>query len=192
MKLNNKNVLIVAVMVGFVMASFLASDTAAKVTAYAITRAGSTVGISDVGQINLTPASTKGVAVGGGAAVKKILSGTGSVDFTALAAGACETFNITVTGAADGDPVFPGIPAAAWATTEYATIEAFVSAANIVTVKRCNSTNATTALSNPAAVTVRPVVMQFRSAAAWRRFGRSLKWATSHSTTSGLASIRRS
>jgi hypothetical protein len=30
-----------------------------------------------------------------------------------------------------------------------------------VTLKRCNTTNATTALSNPAAVTVRATVIQF-------------------------------
>jgi hypothetical protein len=128
---------------------------------WTLSRAGATVGITSAGQINLTPASGKGVAVNGGAPVKKILSGTASVDFTALAAGACENFNITVTGAADGDPVYVGIPAAAWATTEYSGINQFVSAANTVTVKRCNYTNATTALSNPAAVTIRAVVVQF-------------------------------
>jgi hypothetical protein len=106
-------------------------------------------------------AAAGSVAIGGGAPIVKVLTGTGSVDFTALAAGACENFTVTVTGAADGDPVFVGIPAAAWATTEYATIEAFVSATNTVTVKRCNLTNATTALSNPAAVTIRATVIQF-------------------------------
>lgn len=129
--------------------------------AWALSRNGSTVAIASDGQINLTPKSGKGVTVGGGAAFKKVLSGTASVDFTALAAGACENFTVTVTGAADGDPVYVGIPAAAWATTEYATINAFVSAADTVTVKRCNLTNATTALSNPAAVTVRATVVQF-------------------------------
>lgn len=128
---------------------------------WTLSRAGATVGINSAGQINLTPASGKGVVVNGGAAVKKILSGTASVDFTALAAGTCENFNITVTGAANGDPVFVGIPAAAWATTEYATINGFVSAADTVTVKRCNLTNSTTALSNPAAVTIRATVFQF-------------------------------
>ena len=106
-------------------------------------------------------AITGSLTVGGGAALTKVLTGTGSVDFTALAAGTCETFNVTVTGAANGDSVALGIPAVAWATTEYATIQGFVSAANTVTVKRCNLTNATTALSNPAAVTVRATVFQF-------------------------------
>jgi hypothetical protein len=129
--------------------------------AWALTRLGSSINIDSVGQINLTPVSGKGVAINGGAPIKKVLTGTASVDFTALAAGACENFNITVTGAADGDPVFVGIPAAAWATTEYATINAFVSATNTVTVKRCNLTNATTALSNPASVSIRATVMQF-------------------------------
>jgi hypothetical protein len=106
-------------------------------------------------------AAAGSVAIGGGAPIVKVLTGTASVDFTALAAGACENFNITVTGAADGDPVFVGIPAAAWATTEYATIQAWVASANTVAVKRCNLTNATTALSNPASVTIRATVIQF-------------------------------
>lgn len=108
-----------------------------------------------------TAAVSSTLSIGGGAAIAKVLTGTGSVDFTALAAGTCETFNITVTGAANGDSVALGIPAAAWATTEYATIEGFVSASNVVTVKRCNITNVTTALSNPAAVVVRATIIQF-------------------------------
>jgi hypothetical protein len=108
-----------------------------------------------------TAAVSSTLSIGGGAAIAKVLTGTGSVDFTALAAGTCETFNITVTGAANGDSVALGVPAAAWATTEYATIQGFVSATNTVTVKRCNLTNATTALSDPAAVTVRATVIQF-------------------------------
>lgn len=128
---------------------------------YRLRYGGSTIDISSAGAIRLTPKSGQGVVVGGGAALKKVLSASASVDFTALAAGTCETFDITVTGAADGDPVALGVPAAGWATTEYATIQGFVSAANTVTVKRCNLTNATTALSNPAAVTIRATVLQF-------------------------------
>ena len=133
----------------------------AAVGPWSIMRVGSSINIDPVGQINLTPVSGKGVSFNGGDPVKKVLSKTASVDFTALAAGACENFNITVTGAADGDAVFVGVPAAAWATTEYATIQGFVSATNTVTVKRCNLTNASTALSNPAAVTIRATVIQF-------------------------------
>lgn len=148
-----------AIMLSFIVAA--PSDTSAAVGKWSITRLTASMNIDPVGQINLTPVSGKGVAIGGGAAVKKVLTGTASVDFTALAAGTCENFNITVTGAADGDVVSLGIPAAAWATTEYATIDYFVSAANTVTVKRCNLTNSTTALSNPAAVTIRATVFQF-------------------------------
>lgn len=163
MRLTNKTFLAVVAIVGLAFAGLMTSPApVAAAVNWALTRAGSSININSVGQINLTPTSGKGVAIGsGGTAVKKILSATASVDFTALAAGTCENFNITVTGAADGDAVAVGIPAAAWATTEYATIDYFVSAANTVTVKRCNSTNATTALSNPAAVTVRATVFQF-------------------------------
>jgi hypothetical protein len=161
-KLTSKTFFAVVALVGLVFATLLTSPAPVGAAAnWALTRAGSTIGISDVGQINLTPVSGKGVSVNGGAPVKKILSATASVDFTALAAGTCETFTITVTGAADGDSVSMGVPAAAWATTEYATIQGFVSAADTVKVKRCNLTNATTALSNPAAVTIRATVFQF-------------------------------
>jgi hypothetical protein len=130
-----------------------------------ITGATSITGAATVSTtLGVTGASTLtgGATIGsGGAALLKVLSGTGAVDFTALAAGTCETFTVTVTGAADGNVVSLGIPAAAWATTEYATIEGFVSAPNVVTIKRCNLTNATTALSDPASVTIRAAVFQF-------------------------------
>ena len=135
------------------------------VGATTITGATSITGATTVSTtLGVTGASTLtgGATIGsGGAPILKVLSGTGAVDFTALAAGTCETFTITVTGAANGDTVALGIPAAAWATTEYATIQGWVSAANTVTVKRCNITNATTALSDPASVTIRATVMQF-------------------------------
>lgn len=124
-------------------------------------RADKTIELQDDTNVTGAMAVSSTVSIGGGAAIAKVLTGTASVDFTALAAGTCETFNITVTGAANGDSVALGIPAVAWATTEYATIEGFVSAANTVTIKRCNLTNATTALSNPAAVTARATVIQF-------------------------------
>lgn len=146
-------------LIGFAVMLFL--PIIAYAQGYRLRYGGGVIEITGAGAVRLTPKSGQGVVVGGGTALKKVLSATAAVDFTALAAGACENFNITVTGAADGDPVAVGIPAAAWATTEYATIEGFVSATNIVTVKRCNLTNATTALSNPASVTVRATVFQF-------------------------------
>jgi len=164
-----KNSTIRATLVGAILAAlmfatvvFVTGPSSAATAIWAITRTGSSMGIDDTGQINLVPKSGKGVRVGSaGTPVKKVLSATASIDFTALAAGTCENFTITVTGAANGDPVAVGIPAAAWATTEYASINAFVSAADTVTVKRCNLTNATTPLSNPAAVSIRATVMQF-------------------------------
>jgi hypothetical protein len=165
---------IAVVMVAAMFAALTPAPVVDAAVAWALTRTGSTVGIASDGQINITPKSGKttvvtralaangGISIGsGGATATKILTGTASVDFTALAAGTCENFTITVTGAANGDPVFVGIPAAAWATTEYATIQAFVSGTDTVTVKRCNLTNATTALSNPAPVTIRATVVQF-------------------------------
>jgi hypothetical protein len=162
MKKNLQPILAAVLFATIATAGLLASNASAGVGTWSITRAGSSLGIDSVGQINLVPVAGKGTRLGAsGAPVKKIISATASVDFTALAAGACETFTITVTGAADGDSVSLGVPAAAWATTEYATIQGFVSGADTVKVKRCNLTNATTALSNPAAVTIRATVFQF-------------------------------
>lgn len=124
-------------------------------------RSDKTIELQSNTAITGTAAVSSTLSIGGGAAIAKVLTGTGSVDFTDLAAGTCETFTITVTGAANGDTVALGIPAAAWATTEYATIQGWVSAANTVTVKRCNITNETTALSDPAAVTIRATVIKF-------------------------------
>ena len=146
-------------LITLVVALFL--PVIAYAAGYKLSYGGGTIEITSAGALKLTPKSGQGVIVGGGAALKKVLSATAAVDFTALAAGSCETFSVTVTGAADGDPVALGVPAAGWATTEYATIEGFVSAADTVTVKRCNLTNATTALSNPASVTVRATVFKF-------------------------------
>ncbi len=154
-----KRQLKLVLLIGFIVALLL--PVVAFAAGYRLSYAGGVIEITSAGAVKLTPKSGQGVVVGGGTALKKVLSASAAVDFTALAAGTCETFNITVTGAADGDPVAIGVPAAGWATTEYATIEGFVSAANTVTVKRCNLTNATTALSNPASVTVRATVLQF-------------------------------
>ncbi|HEY6232810.1 MAG TPA: hypothetical protein VIW64_16215 [Pyrinomonadaceae bacterium] len=179
-KISGRIFLAIVAIVGLVTV-FATSPSSVKAAAnWALARAGSTISIDDGGTISLAPKSGKAVAVtralnvagvtaanggasigSGGATIAKVLTGTASVDFTALAAGTCETFTVTVTGAANGDAVSVGIPAAAWATTEYATINAFVSAGDTVTVKRCNLTNTTTALSNPPAVTIRATVFQF-------------------------------
>lgn len=87
-------------------------------------------------------------------------AGSASLDFGATAAGTCDLLTITVTGAADGDPVSCGVPTALAASDAYQSFAYYVSAANTVTVKRCNLTNAVVALTNPAAATVRCTVAQ--------------------------------
>lgn len=120
------------------------------------------VSITDSGEVNLTPVSGQGVRVGNGSAeLLKVLTGTASLNFGATAAGACDALTVTVTGAATGDNVILGIPATLAGADAYQHFWSYVSAANTVTVKRCNPTNATTALSDPAAATVRATVLQF-------------------------------
>lgn len=84
-----------------------------------------------------------------------LFTATASLDFGATVAGACDSLTVNVPAAADGDAVFLGIPNALATADSYQSFWGFVSAANTVTVKRCNLTNITTALSNPSAATVR-------------------------------------
>lgn len=91
----------------------------------------------------------------GGAEISKHLSATSSLNFGATAAGTCERLTMTVTGAVDGDVVTKGIPVALRESDAYQSFDAYVSAANTVTVERCNLLNAVSALSNPAAAVVR-------------------------------------
>lgn len=102
------------------------------------------------------------LTINGGTAVTKILSATASLDFTALAANSCEVLTITVTGAVDGDTVTLGVPNALAdvdGATERTVFYGFVSAADTVSVRRCNVTAVITA--NPAAATVRAMVTRF-------------------------------
>lgn len=159
----NRATVVAAMLAASILAlTFVVSNTQAAAALWGITRVGSAINIDSVGQLNLVPVSGKGVRVGAaGTPVKKILSATASLDFGATAAGACDSLTITVTGAADGDTVSLGIPAALAAADTYQSFHGFVSAADTVTVKRCNPTNATTALTNPAAAIVRATDTQF-------------------------------
>jgi hypothetical protein len=102
-----------------------------------------------------------GLSINGGATITKLLSATASLDFGATAAGTCDSLTVSISGAADGDPVILGIPNALAASDTYQSFYGFVSSSGVVTVKRCNLTNATTALSNPSAATVRVTVLHF-------------------------------
>lgn len=122
---------------------------------------GALVSINNSGDVLITPFTGRSVVIGGGTGITRVLSATGSLNFGATAAGACDSLTITVTGAADGNTVALGIPAALATADAYQNFDGFVSAANTVTVKRCNPINATTPLSDPAAATVRATVIQF-------------------------------
>ena len=100
--------------------------------------------------------------IGTGTAITKHLSATASLDFTALAASSCETLTVTVTGAADGNVVQLGVPNALAdvdGATERTHFYGWVSAADTVSVRRCNPTAGATA--DPAAATVRASVWQY-------------------------------
>ncbi len=76
------------------------------------------------------------LALSGWATITTHLSAAASLNFGMLAsAGTCESLSIGVPGAADGDTVYLGVPNALQGT--HIVFYAYVSAANLVTVKRC-------------------------------------------------------
>ena len=81
--------------------------------------------------------STNGFIAGSGATVTKILTATASLDFPSISAASQADLTITVTGAATGDEVIMALPAAPTAGLVF---NAFVSAANTVTVRASNIT----------------------------------------------------
>ena len=75
----------------------------------------------------------------GGTSIAEILTATAALDFGIIAAATSADLTITVTGAAVNDSVTLGLPAAPTAGIIY---QAFVSAANTVTVRVTNITAA--------------------------------------------------
>lgn len=139
----------------------LASSGNFAVNTNKFTVAASSGNTAVAGTLAVTGAASAASLNLGGATLLDVLTNTASLDFGATAAGTCDALTITVTGATDGDPVVLGVPEALMSASAYQTIQGFVSAADTVTVKRCNLTNATTALANPAAATVRATVLKF-------------------------------
>jgi hypothetical protein len=88
-----------------------------------------------------------------GATLTKLLVGSASLDFPSIAAVSQANLTITVNGAAVNDDVILGLPAA---PTVGLTFDAFVSAANTVTVR---ATNVTAGAIDPAAATYSVLVI---------------------------------
>jgi hypothetical protein len=99
-------------------------------------------------------ASLNGFIGATGVAVNAVLSNSASLNFASIAAAASADLTITVTGAAVGDEVTVGLPAAPTAGIIY---QAFVSAANTVTVR---ATNITGDAIDPAAQTFNVAVLK--------------------------------
>ena len=68
----------------------------------------------------------------------KILVGSAVINFPSTAAGDYQVATITVTGAADGDPVSFGVPNGSVPVSTACNFSAWVSAANTVTIKFIN------------------------------------------------------
>jgi hypothetical protein len=97
--------------------------------------------------------SLNGFISGSGATINKVLTNSASLDFPSIDAAAQANLTITVTGAAVGDEVILGLPAAPAAGIVF---NAFVSATNTVTIRASNITG--TAV-NPAAATYGVIVI---------------------------------
>lgn len=85
----------------------------------------------------------------------KGLGGSATLDFPSISAGGVQSLTITVTGAADGDEVYPGIPNAAFTAGLVYTMR--VSATNTVTVDVYNSTGSPI---DPASATFKAFVLK--------------------------------
>jgi hypothetical protein len=93
------------------------------------------------------------IASDGSNTITKVLSGSASLDFGSITAAAQADLTITVTGAAVGDEVIMALPAAPAAGIVF---NAFVSAANTVTIR---ASNITALAVNPAAATYGAIVI---------------------------------
>lgn len=102
-----------------------------------------------------TSVLTPSLTIGSGTAITKVLSATATLDFGSILAAASADLTITVTGAAVGDSVSFGLPAAPDTSTVF---NAFVSSTNTVTV-RCF--NVGTIAVDPASATYRVTVHHF-------------------------------
>lgn len=97
--------------------------------------------------------SLNGFIAGNGNTITKVLSGSASLNFGSIGAAAQADLTITITGAAVGDEVIMALPAAPTAGLIF---NAFVSAANTVTVR---ASNITAAPIDPAAATFGAIVI---------------------------------
>ena len=97
--------------------------------------------------------SLNGFIAGSGVAITKVLSATASLDFGSISAVSQANLTITVTGAAVGDEVIMALPAAPAAGIVF---NAFVSAANTVTIR---ASNITASPVDPAAATYGVIVI---------------------------------
>lgn len=95
------------------------------------------------------------IAIGGGTQFKQVLSATATLDFASIAAGAQGELTITVTGAATGDVVMLGPPAA---LDSGLSATGYVSAADTVKVRLVNSTSGSI---DPASAAWRVAVIKF-------------------------------
>lgn len=97
--------------------------------------------------------SQNGFSTGHAASLTKILTAQAALDFPSIAAASQANLTITVTGAAVNDEVIMGLPAAPTAGIVF---NAFVSAANTVTIR---ATNVTVGAIDPASATYSVIVL---------------------------------
>lgn len=97
--------------------------------------------------------SLNGFIAGTGATISKVLSASASLNFGSISAASQADLTITVTGAAVGDEVIMALPAAPAAGIVF---NAFVSAANTVTIR---ASNITASPVDPAAATYGVIVI---------------------------------
>jgi len=114
----------------------------------AVTNATEVTAVTDLRALDLNVKSLNGVKINGGAAIKKIVRATASLDFASIPANTTADLTMAVVGAIAGSPVKLGVSAAPNAGLM---LTAFCVANDVVTVR---AANVTVGAIDPAAITM--------------------------------------
>lgn len=130
-------------------------DTGQASSGYTPATRNSTADVIVEGRITATESLIVGA---GGSVVTGIFASSGSVDFATAGANTCETATLGVSSAAEGDAVTLGVAAELASHNTTATFTAWISAANVVSVRRCVVTADET---DPATAIIKALVIKF-------------------------------
>lgn len=125
-----------------------------KLDVFFVDQTGAAIALPDGSKRTLDEFAS-GVIIGGGTKLSKLLTATAALDFPSIAAAASADLTISVPGVTVNSSVSLGLPAAPTAGLIY---QAFVSAADVITVR---ATNITAAAVDAVSQTVRVTALVY-------------------------------